>query len=244
MPFASLPSAKVHFTDLNPTAEKTIIFIHGLGSSQNFYIPLTYALRDSNRRLILLDNPGAARSPLPTTGEITVQSLAVTVLELLEHLKIGKDVTVVGHSMGCLVALHLAQMAPELVKKAVLLGPVYPSAGLAEVFEKRIPAVKAGGMESMAAVIPDAAVGSKASPLAKAFIREVLMGQTTEGYAALCGAIATSTTGDLSKVKAKVLILAGEEDKSAPMEGSLKYKEEIEGAELKELKGSWTLACC
>jgi pimeloyl-ACP methyl ester carboxylesterase len=92
-------------------------------------------------------------------------------------------------------------------------------------------------MESMAAVIPDAAVGSKASPLAKAFIREVLMGQTTEGYAALCGAIATSTTGDLSKVKAKVLILAGEEDKSAPMEGSLKYKEEIENTELKVLKG-------
>jgi pimeloyl-ACP methyl ester carboxylesterase len=144
MPFASLPSAKVHFTDLNPTFSKTIIFIHGLGSSQNFYIPLTYALRDTQHRLILLDNPGAARSPLPTTGEITVQSLAVTVLELLEHLKIEKDVTVVGHSMGCLVALHLAQMAPELVRNAVLLGPVYPSAGLAEVFEKRIPAVKAG----------------------------------------------------------------------------------------------------
>lgn len=259
MSYAQLKSAKVHYTDINPSpsdVSDTVVFVHGLGSSQNFYIPLTYTLKKVNRRFILLDSPGAARSPLPAGDVLTVQSLAATVLELLEHLGVAQNVTIVGHSMGCLVALHIAQLAPEKVVGLVLLGPVYPSAGLAEVFEKRIPAVKKGeylplhvqsggsltgsktdGMESMAAVVPNAAVGVKASPLTRAFIRELLLGQTVDGYAALCNAIATSTVGDLSKVKQRVLIVAGSEDKSAPMEGSQKYNEEIANAELKVIDG-------
>jgi pimeloyl-ACP methyl ester carboxylesterase len=147
MPYAQLDSAKVHYTDINPTpaeVTKTVVFVHGLGSSQNFYFPLTYTLKGEGRRFILLDSPGAARSPLPTGDAITVQSLAGTVLELLDHLSVTKNVTVVGHSMGCLVALHMAQRAPEKIEGLVLLGPVYPSAGLAEVFAKRIPAVQEG----------------------------------------------------------------------------------------------------
>jgi pimeloyl-ACP methyl ester carboxylesterase len=147
MPYVQLKSAKVHYTDINPApteVSKTIVFVHGLGSSQNFYFPLTYSLKGDNRRLILLDSPGSARSPLPAGDAITVQALAGTVLELLEHLNVTKNVTVVGHSMGCLVALHMAQREPEKIEGLVLLGPVYPSAGLAEVFAKRIPAVKEG----------------------------------------------------------------------------------------------------
>jgi len=89
----------------------------------------------------------------------------------------------------------------------------------------------------MAAVVPNAAVGTKASPLARAFIRELLLGQTVDGYVALCNTIATSTVGDLSKVKQRVLIVAGSEDKSAPMSGCKKYSEEIAHAELKILEG-------
>lgn len=148
MSYTQLKSAKVHHTDVNPSpanVSDTVVFVHGLGSSQNFYIPLTYTLKKENRRFILLDLPGAARSPLPIGEAPTVQSLAAILLELLEHLEVVQNVTVVGHSMGCLVALHVAHLAPEKITGLVLLGPVYPSAGLAEVFEKRISAVKKGG---------------------------------------------------------------------------------------------------
>ncbi|KAF8540337.1 Alpha/Beta hydrolase protein [Trichophaea hybrida] len=217
---------------------KTVVFVHGLGSSQDFYVPLTYTLKGANRRYILIDSPGSARSPLPVGDAISVKSLAVTVLELLEYLNISKNVTVVGHSMGCLVALHMAQLAPEKIEGLILLGPVYPSAGLVEVFERRILVVKKAGMESIAAVVPNAAVGSKATPLQRAFIRELLLGQTVDGYAALCNAIATSTVGDLSAVKARVLIVAGSEDMSAPINGCKRYNDELEDlAELKVLEG-------
>jgi pimeloyl-ACP methyl ester carboxylesterase len=35
--------------------------------------------------------------------------------------------------MGCLVALHMAQRAPEKIEGLVLLGPVYPSAGISSL---------------------------------------------------------------------------------------------------------------
>lgn len=44
-------------------------------------------------------------------------------------------------------------------------------------------------MEAMADTIPYTAVGSKASELCKAMIRELLMGQSVEGYCGNCNVI-------------------------------------------------------
>lgn len=77
-------------------------------------------------------------------GETTVEGLAKTVFELLDHIKVFGSVTVVGHSMGCLVALHAAQLFADRVEGLVLFGPVYPSEKLAEVFESRIATVWMG----------------------------------------------------------------------------------------------------
>ena len=71
----------------------------------------------------------------------------------------------------------------------------------------------------MANTIPSAAVGSRSTPLQRAFIRELVLGQNAEGYAALCRAIATAVPADYAAVTAPFLLIAGEEDKSASMEG-------------------------
>lgn len=71
----------------------------------------------------------------------------------------------------------------------------------------------------MANTIPSAAVGSRSDPLQRAFIRELLLGQNPQGYAALCRAIATAQAPDYAAVRAPFLLIAGEEDKSASMEG-------------------------
>jgi pimeloyl-ACP methyl ester carboxylesterase len=42
----------------------------------------------------------------------------------------------------------MAQLAPEKIEGLILLGPVYPSADLAEVFALRIPRVKKGWLFS------------------------------------------------------------------------------------------------
>lgn len=71
----------------------------------------------------------------------------------------------------------------------------------------------------MANTIPNGATGSKATATQKGFIREMLMAQDPAGYIANCRAIELATPPEYSKVKCPLLIIAGDEDKSAPLAG-------------------------
>lgn len=134
-----------------------------------------------------------------------------------------------------IVAAHLAATRPSLATAAILIGPVYPSSAVADVFSKRIALVEKEGMEAMANTIPYAAVGKAASPLVKAFIRELLLGQDAAGYISNCRVIAGARPPAFGDVKVPVLVLAGEEDKSAPLEGCKKLVGEL-GSEVKRLE--------
>jgi esterase/lipase len=74
-------------------------------------------------------------------------------------------------------------------------------------------------MELLAASIPTAATGSKSSPLVHAFIRSMLLGTSPAGYISLCKAIAEAPVPQYRKIEIPLLIIAGSEDKSAPIEG-------------------------
>jgi pimeloyl-ACP methyl ester carboxylesterase len=74
-------------------------------------------------------------------------------------------------------------------------------------------------MSPLAATIPTAATGSRSTPLVHAFIRTLLLGNNPAGYISLCRAIGEAATPDYKGIAAPVLILAGEEDKTAPLEG-------------------------
>lgn len=145
----------------------------------------------------------------------------------MNALSIQKAV-VVGHSMGGLTVPYLAAEWPDRVSAIVLLGPVYPTKEAGELFAKRIDAVEnAGMMDPMADTIPWAAVGSAATPIQSAMIRELLMGSDPAGYVSLCRVIASSWKAlpAYEKVKCPALIIAGEEDKSAPLAGCQKIQE-------------------
>lgn len=134
-----------------------------------------------------------------------------------------------------IVGAHLAAERSDRIVAAVLIGPVYPNENVVPVFEKRIETVEKEGMQAMADSIPQAAVGKKASPLVKAFIRELLLGQDPAGYVSNCRVIVNAKPPNYSKIGVPVLILAGAEDKSAPLEGCEKMFAEI-GASSKRLE--------
>ncbi|CAI6335496.1 unnamed protein product [Periconia digitata] len=229
MPFLQVNSYKrIHYTDLEPSgndARETFIFMHGLGSSQNYYLAVAEGLRSHNFRCILFDTTGAGRSPY-TFVEQSIQSLSDDVIGVLDGLGVAKAV-VVGHSMGGIVAAHLAATRSDRVVSAILIGPVYPSQSTRPIFAKRIETVEKDGMEAMANTIPDAALGSKASLLAKGFMRELLLAQDPAGYCSNCRVIMGAEPPAYGTIEVPVLILAGEEDKSAPLEGCKKMFEEI-----------------
>ncbi|KAH7349136.1 Alpha/Beta hydrolase protein [Pyrenochaeta sp. MPI-SDFR-AT-0127] len=227
MPFLHLGYKRIHYADLRPEKEvrETFILMHGLGSSQDYYHAVAQGLLAHGFRCIIFDNTGAGRSPY-TYVEQSVETLGNDIISILDVLEVPKAV-VVGHSMGGIVGAHLAAERSDRIVAAVLIGPVYPNENMVPIFEKRIETVEKEGMQPMADTIPSAAVGKKASPLAKAFIRELLLGQDPAGYVSNCRVIVNAKPPNYGKINVPILILAGEEDKSAPLEGCRKMFEEI-----------------
>jgi pimeloyl-ACP methyl ester carboxylesterase len=100
MPYLQLRYKKIHYADLKPEGEmrKTFIFMHGLGSSQDYYHAVAQGLLAKGFRCIIFDNTGAGRSSY-TFVEQSIQSYADDVIGILDALDVSKAVFV-GHSMG------------------------------------------------------------------------------------------------------------------------------------------------
>ncbi|KFY53493.1 hypothetical protein V496_07553 [Pseudogymnoascus sp. VKM F-4515 (FW-2607)] len=222
MTLITINSKSLHYT-LYPASSSspsslTLLFLHGLGSTSSFYAPIIPLLSSVGHACLTVDTHGSGLSAYTGAGN-SITSIAADVLGLLDALTITANVVLVGHSMGGIVASHLAATAPALIRAVVLIGPVNPNPGAAEVFSKRIIVVERDGMAPLAATIPTAATGSRATPLVHAFIRALLLGSDPAGYVSLCRAIAEAAVPAYADVRAPLLVLAGEEDKSAPLEG-------------------------
>jgi pimeloyl-ACP methyl ester carboxylesterase len=100
MPFLQIGYKRIHYADLKPedSIRETFTFMHGLGSSQDYYHALTQGLLTKGFRCIIFDNTGAGRSSY-TFVEQGVESLAGDVIGILDALEVSKAVFV-GHSMG------------------------------------------------------------------------------------------------------------------------------------------------
>jgi pimeloyl-ACP methyl ester carboxylesterase len=101
MPFLRPEYKQIHYGDFKPedgNVRETFIFMHGLGSSQNYYHAVTQGLVNNGFRCIIFDTTGAGRSPY-TFVEQSIETLAEDVIGILDALAIEKAVFV-GHSMG------------------------------------------------------------------------------------------------------------------------------------------------
>jgi pimeloyl-ACP methyl ester carboxylesterase len=100
MGYLQIGYKRIHYADLKPegSTRETFIFMHGLGSSQDYYHAVTQGLLTKGFRCIIFDNTGAGRSPY-TFVEQSIQSLADDIIGILDTLEVSKAV-VVGHSMG------------------------------------------------------------------------------------------------------------------------------------------------
>jgi len=96
-----------------------IVLLHCFGCSSQWWNPILPALNERHR-VIRIDLIGHGGSEKPQSGyEIEAQAAAVA--EALNSLEV-QGATVVGHSLGGMVATSLAEQASELVDRLVLIG--------------------------------------------------------------------------------------------------------------------------
>jgi pimeloyl-ACP methyl ester carboxylesterase len=143
MPYATIIDRKIHYFDSSilhqPQNEKiAILMIHGLGSSQNYWMPVISQI-SPRFRCIAVDSYGAGRSR--SNGEkVTLDGLAEDVVALMDSLKIQKAM-IAGHSMGGTMTCIIASKFPERVLGILPVGPVNPGSVKTEVFSSRIETV-------------------------------------------------------------------------------------------------------
>lgn len=71
----------------------------------------------------------------------------------------------------------------------------------------------------MADKIPTGATGSKSTLLQHAFILTLLLSQRPEGYCSMCKALGGASPPDYAAIKVPTSMVAGKDDKSAPLTG-------------------------
>jgi cis-3-alkyl-4-acyloxetan-2-one decarboxylase len=102
---------------------ETLVLLHGLGQNGDKWRPLINKLNLREWRVIAPDLFGFGKSPKPEWSLYDVEEHARMVLATLRQLKVQYPVTIVGHSMGCLIASHIAATKPSRVQRLVLYQP-------------------------------------------------------------------------------------------------------------------------
>ena len=104
-------------------AKPTVVFVHGAGLDHSWFGLQSRYFGYHGRNVLALDLPGHGRSegpPLPA-----VEQMADWVMQLLDTARLDRA-SVVGHSMGSLIALECAARHPERVGRIALIGTAYP----------------------------------------------------------------------------------------------------------------------
>lgn len=104
------------------TGRGTLVFLHGVGMRLEFWEPQLTRF-SQHYRCIAYDMLGHGHSPLPPPSPC-LSDYSAQFASLIAHLRIG-PVTLIGHSMGALIALDAALSYPQHVRRLVAMNGVY-----------------------------------------------------------------------------------------------------------------------
>ncbi len=136
---------KVFSTDIGQTFDKkkhTIILLHGSGQSHVVWSLTDQYLADEGYNIFTLDLQGHGNSEGSSLKSI--EDMAEWLNKVVKLIGI-KDLTLLGHSQGCLVALEYSKRFPENIKNLIFVAGSYQI----PVNKSLIDLAQAGNFESL-----------------------------------------------------------------------------------------------
>lgn len=196
-----------------------LLMIHGLGGSSNTWAPIMNAVTQFG--VIRLDLPGSGRSDR-VQGPLSISGFVDAVFKVLKAAGLSR-VHVAAHSMGAIVATHMAAREPAAVRSLALFGPLLapPDSARTPIRARgqKARTEEAAGLQTIADALLSSVISSETRsqrPVATAFVRESMMRQSAEGYARSCDALADAQPADTSGLTCPALLVTGDEDPVAP----------------------------
>jgi 3-oxoadipate enol-lactonase len=109
----------LHFLDPNPSGSPAVLLLHGLGADGTSWTLQLPALCEAGFRPIAPDMPGFGGSPYDGRGW-NIRRMAAQMADLLGEMGTGAA-SIVGLSMGGVIAQQFALDFPQLTRKLVLV---------------------------------------------------------------------------------------------------------------------------
>ena len=227
------------FTTLG--AGPTVLMLHGIGGGHLAFAPQVETLASSGYRAVAWDMPGYGHSA--PIDPYTFKGLAARCIALIESLQSG-SVTLLGHSMGGMVAQEVIARRPELVNKLVLCG-TSPSFGKPDgdwqsrfIAERTAPLDAGKTMAELAEVLVPQMVGPGSLPEGVRLATHCMGLVSPVTYRHALQALVTfDRRSSLAAIHVRTLVLAGEHDRNAPPAVMKKMAQAISGSTYLELRG-------
>ncbi len=117
---------KMFYMDVKPSSNsngKTIVLLHGKNFNGAYWKTTIEALTKNGYRVVVPDQIGFGKSSKPDSYQYSFQQLAYNTDQVIKHLGIDKF-SLLGHSMGGMLATRYTLMYPEKVEKLILENPI------------------------------------------------------------------------------------------------------------------------
>ena len=235
------------FIDLNGVTHQYIskgegppvVLIHGLGGDLHVW----YAVMETlavNHHVVAMDLRGHGRTG-GGRANLTTRSWAQDVEALIDALELPA-VTLVGHSMGTLVAQMVAGSRPELVDQLVLVGGISSfEPPEKQAYLDRADQVDADGLDAIADAWVAGALAPRTHgrlPQVTGLLRGLLLRNDPKQYARACRALAKAPTIDRSQLGQPTLLVVGDHDRSTPMAMTERLHREIPVSRVKVISSA------
>lgn len=216
-----------------------IICLHGIGGSQDSFLPQLQALSETHR-IIAWDMPGYGQSALLDTTNFT--TLTQALLGFMDALAIDQA-HIIGHSIGGMIAQEMAITAPSRVASLALLATTSSFGGRDDSFKQRFlearlkPLDEGKTMSTLADEFVPQIVGSKANPQMMQAAADTMRQVPTDTYRAIMQClIHFDRYADTGLIQQPCCLIAGSEDTNAPAPTMKKMANKLANARFFELE--------
>ncbi|OWU70558.1 3-oxoadipate enol-lactonase [Marinibacterium profundimaris] len=241
MNLADLGDVQLHYRVDGPENGPPVVFANSLGTDLRLWDDLLPML-PAGLKIVRYDKRGHGLSSLPR-GPYHMGALVKDVEALLDYLGV-RDAVFVGLSIGGMIAQGLAVKRLDQVR-AVVLSNTGAKIGTRDMWDERVAAVEASGIEPMADTVMERwfSPAFRATPELQLW-RNMLIRQPAEGYAGCAAAIGgtdfyTTTAG----LRLPALGIAGSDDGSTPPDLVRETVDLIPGSRFHLIRGAGHLPC-
>lgn len=241
MNIARLQDVSLHYREDGDPGGAPVVFANSLGTDLRLWDAIL-PLLPQGLRVIRYDKRGHGLSSCPP-APYAMGALVSDAERLLDHLNV-RDCVFVGLSIGGMIAQGLAVKRMDQVR-AMVISNTAAKIGTKEMWDDRIAAVQADGIEALADPVMERwfSKAFRATPEIELW-RNMLVRQPAQGYAGCSAAISGSdfytTTASLTL---PTLAIAGTEDGSTPPDLVRETAGLIRGSRFELIRGAGHLPC-